>query len=441
MRHLLVHSQRFRFVMWLVIGLTINASGLAAAAPPARTMEVRPGRSVELRADPRNYPVHVPAPRLPGFNAPGPRRTDSVTIDVNFNPSIACPPATTVPWPADAQAAFLYAINIWRGVVNGPRTIVINACWSTGMPANTLGNTGPTSDYKNFPGAPQADTWYPVALANQLSNQDLNGAAAEINGNFNSTVVWYYGTDGNTPLNQYDLVSVVLHEIGHGLGFLGTMAWDDGTLPNECTGLAGIGCWGSGNPLSPDVYDRALQNGAGQNLITQFDNVSIQLGNQLIGNALYFNGPHATAANGGSPPRLYAPSTWQGGSSVSHLDENTYNGTLNALMTPALGAAESVHYPGEISLGILADLGWTVPDLSNMFVDSANTGYEDGSLLHPFNTVLEGVNAVGDFGHVWIQTGNYPGAITVSRPMTLHAINSIVVIGAPVMARQEEQRP
>ncbi|MCK7534680.1 MAG: hypothetical protein MZV63_28610 [Marinilabiliales bacterium] len=42
-----------------------------------------------------------------------------------------------------------------------------------------------------------------------------------MNATFNKEVKWYFGTDGNTPELLYDFVTVVLHEIGHGLGFTG----------------------------------------------------------------------------------------------------------------------------------------------------------------------------------------------------------------------------
>ena len=38
--------------------------------------------------------------------------------------------------------------------------------------------------------------------------------------NSHAAVDWYFGTDGNTPSRRRDFVSVVLHEIGHGLGFI-----------------------------------------------------------------------------------------------------------------------------------------------------------------------------------------------------------------------------
>ncbi len=31
---------------------------------------------------------------------------------------------------------------------------------------------------------------------------------------------WYYGLDGKPPGNQIDFISVLVHELGHGLGFL-----------------------------------------------------------------------------------------------------------------------------------------------------------------------------------------------------------------------------
>jgi hypothetical protein len=71
------------------------------------------------------------------------------------------------------------------------------------------------------------NTWYSTALANALSNSDLNGATQEINATFNLNLgtagcltnsPWYYGFD-NVHGAGIDLVSVLLHEFGHGLGF------------------------------------------------------------------------------------------------------------------------------------------------------------------------------------------------------------------------------
>src|SRR2546422_388916 len=65
------------------------------------------------------------------------------------------------------------------------------------------------------------------ALANKLFGSDLSAANPDINATFNLSIdtgcfgpgqVWYYGTDGLEGTN-IELLPVVLHEIGHGLGF------------------------------------------------------------------------------------------------------------------------------------------------------------------------------------------------------------------------------
>ena len=149
--------------------------------------------------------------------------------------------------------------------------------------------------------------------------------------------------------DEFNLMTVVLHELGHGLGFLGSM---------DVTG--GIGDWGlSGFPI---VYDRFSINGASQSLLNTmlFPNPSAALGMQLASNDVFFNGLNARNTNGGIAPKLYAPNRWDSGSSYSHLDESAYpNGTLNSLMTPALGPGQAIHDIGPIVRGIFLDMGWT----------------------------------------------------------------------------------
>ncbi len=253
-------------------------------------------------------------------------------------------------WASNAQAAFQHAVDIWETQVTSSVPIVINAEWKP-LGQYILGQCGAANYARNFTGATRSNTWYAIALANKLAGSDLDPGNPDMNASFNSDMNWYYGTDGQTPAGQYDLVTTVTHEICHGLGFLGTMNVD----------AYGQGSWGSGTG-APMIYDHFAINGYNQSLIdtSLFANPSVALANQLLSNNLFFNGANAVAAAGGNPPKLYAPSTWETGSSYSHLDENTYNGTPNALMTPVGGMAEANHDPGPIVRGILKDMGWTV---------------------------------------------------------------------------------
>jgi hypothetical protein len=191
---------------------------------------------------------------------------------------------------------------------------------------------------------------YPVALAEKIAGENLNNdLEGDMQLTINSSQPWYLGTDGQTPTGKYDLVTVALHEICHGLGFFDSFNID--------------GTFGWYSPI-PIIYDTFVENYAGTRLTDtlKFKNYSTALRNQYLGVPLYFNGPllkkYSLQNNiSDSRARLWAPATWDAGSSISHLDENK---TLreNSLMTPFIDYGEAIHNPGKYTFSILGDLGW-----------------------------------------------------------------------------------
>jgi hypothetical protein len=71
--------------------------------------------------------------------------------------------------------------------------------------------------------------------------------------------------------------------------------------------------------------------------------------------------------------------------------------------------------------------------LDPAYVDGSNTGFEDGSISNPFNTVEEGVQFVVPGGIVIITPGFYPEQFvddrTIHRPMKLSTSGGTVTIG------------
>ncbi|OGF22884.1 MAG: hypothetical protein A2V63_12025 [Candidatus Eisenbacteria bacterium RBG_19FT_COMBO_70_11] len=332
------------FVAPFALGATY---GKASSAPNAGQVESAPGVLVQLRAEPFDNFYRVPPPTEFSLRRPS---VALATITVSYLGT----------WDPAAQAAFQYAVDIWQTQITSAVPIAVEANW-TALAPGVLGSAGPKGFWRNFTGAPQTDTWYPEALANHLSGSDLNPANAEIAANFSSSFSnWYFGTGGNPPAGKYDFVTVVMHELAHGLGFVGSMS-----VGGSCG--TGQGCWGSGTPF-PFVYDRSAENGSNQSLINTvlFPNPSTALATQLTSNDVYFDGPSARAANANSAVKLYAPAAWNQGSSYAHLDE-VFNNTPNALMTFSLSSAEAVHSPGPVTRGLFEDMGWsvvTVPVLS-----------------------------------------------------------------------------
>jgi PA domain len=132
---------------------------------------------------------------------------------------------------AQRLIAFQHAADRWGATLDSPVTIIVRASFVP-LGANVLGSAGATSVFANFsglgpgfyPGVEFADTWYGSALADKRAGTDvapLFGGAADtpdIRARFSSDFNFYLGLDNNHGA-QNDLVTVVLHELGHGLNF------------------------------------------------------------------------------------------------------------------------------------------------------------------------------------------------------------------------------
>lgn len=269
---------------------------------------------------------------------------EGCTFDINY-----------VNFTPQAQAAFQYAVNIWQALLNSPVPIKTYASWEP-MGTGVLGSSTRMGAYRDFSGAPLPNVWYPVALAEALYGSVLNGTNYDIYVRFNSDFQWYLGTDGNTPSGQYDFVSVVLHELCHGLGFYSSFAYSSGT-----------GYWGAGG--YPYVWDVHTKNGNGDSLLNQslFPNYSTALGTQITSNNIFYTNRSAVANNGGAWVSIYAPTTWSSGSSMSHVGE-VFRNTRNSLMVYSISAAYSQHSPGPVAIGMLRDFGWSVTNMAPVVV-------------------------------------------------------------------------
>jgi hypothetical protein len=279
-------------------------------------------------------------------------RPSAATFTITYTPAGSSDPwgAVCQTFPDEAKAAFNAAAAVWGSLLSSSVPISITACWSNLGAVSTLGYSGGGSRHANFTNAPRGNTWYKSSLANSLAGSDLDPATPDMYITYNSNFTWYYGTDGATPVGQHDLMSVVLHEIAHGLNFSGSMTYS-----------GGVGSWGYGTGY-PNIYDTFVYDGSGNQLINTgvYGNGSTDLGSALTSNNIWFCGSNAMVANGGpgASVRMYAPASWTSGSSYSHLDYSTFAGGANALMVYAISSGVAIHSPGPVTLGLLKDLGW-----------------------------------------------------------------------------------
>ena len=256
----------------------------------------------------------------------------------------------------EARAAFQYAVDIWASLLQTSVPVRIDATFTDLGGAEggfiTLGTAGPSRRIM----LTGYDVWMVAALADAVAGRNLIDNSSDLRARFNSNnaVNWYYGTDGNTPSGQNDFVTVVLHEIGHGLGFI------SGAGVSETTGSVMEGRLKIGQLNLNYIYDTFVVNGS-ETAITTFDDPSAALFGQLTSNNLFWDGQEGKAANSGTRPRLHAPTTWDPDGTYIHLDESTFpTGDPDSLMTPLFRRSEAIHHPGPITLGMFEDMGWTI---------------------------------------------------------------------------------
>ncbi|WP_375443319.1 T9SS type A sorting domain-containing protein [uncultured Fibrella sp.] len=274
-----------------------------------------------------------------GFNDSRARKAATATFIVKY-----------IGYPDSARAAFQRAVDIWSTLLVSPVPIRITARWQP-LGSGVLGSASP-ADYIGAPdGSQRATTYYPMALAEKIARRNINHPdSADIVANFSSTNTWYLGLDGKPTAGKYDLVTIVLHELGHGLGFTG------GIRANTSTREAGVNY--------STVFDAYVENRLGTKILSEAIAANPStLFTQLTGQNLYINAPILKQRTG-DRAKLYAPATYSTGSTLYHLDETTYKANdPNSLMTPFIGAAEVAQNPGPVILSFFEDMEWKTTSL------------------------------------------------------------------------------
>ena len=278
--------------------------------------------------------------------------TGGASFDILWLESGSCEPP-----PSEAVTALNYAADLWGTWISSTVPISVTVYWMLSPSGGDALGTGMPARYiSNFSGAPLVNTAYPIALANALNGSDLYPTLGDMTLQFKCDVDWSYVTTTTrltAPTETYDFVAVALHELAHGLGFIGNM-YEDYNV-----GFCGNGPIGYLYPC-PTPYDWFAVDSAGVALLSYLPHDPYALAARLKGDA-NFGGPNTVAANGGTAAKLYTPSTYfYLGSSLSHLDQDTFSSSPNRLMTPSYSGF--THHPGPVTLAMMQDMGWLRAD-------------------------------------------------------------------------------
>jgi hypothetical protein len=301
--------------------------------------------------------------------------------------------------------AFQAAADQWGATLTSTQTVVIRAsfepltCTATSA---VLGSAGAYNIWRDFAGAAKANTWYPQALANKLSGSNLSASdpvdGQDIRARFNSRLglfadclpgaPFYLGLDNNHgPL--IDLVTVLLHEFGHGLGF---QTFTSGSTGGQFDG-------------SPSIWDHFM-----------VDNTT---------NKLWVNMTDAERAASALNTRKLA---WTGANVTNSLPQVLSLGTpALSISGPAAGAAAGGYNIGTASFGAPLSTAVVAGQLMPVVDQSDGTGLAC--------TALSAANVLAVKGHIALVDRGVCGfAVKAKNAQNAGAIGVIIADNRPESA-------
>jgi hypothetical protein len=294
--------------------------------------------------------------------------------------------------------AFRHAADIWGATLTSTVPIRVGASFvplSCTANSAVLGSAGANDIFSDFPGAPKTATWYPSALAGKLAGADQSAPAdPHIVARFNSRLGlfpdclpgsgFYLGLD-NQAGAQIDLVTVLLHEMAHGLGFQ--------TFTDDATGEQTSGI--------PSIWDYYLIDNRNNKLWVAMTDAE-RKASSVSGKGLSWNGVNVTAA----VPAALAP--------ISVL----------AISGPAAGGAA-----GNVEVG---DASFGPPLGSTPVVGQLMPVIDQGNPLGLACTPLSGANQLAVRGNVaLVDRGTCTFVEKAKNVQAAGAIGMVVADNAP----------
>lgn len=266
--------------------------------------------------------------------------------------------------PDSVQQVVEAAFNVWNKILISPVPIHIHVHWEALNPG-TLATAGSERVYKNFKNAPFRDVWYPSALADALSGESINGDNPDIVLRINRNASWNLDYSSPPNFRYYDMLTVMIHEIAHGIGFMSSF---------EMSGTNRVK-WGIQN--LPFIYDRYMVDQAGNDLVNNrfYTNDSEELLTQVTQNNVFFQVDSGVYNQ--RKPRLHTERPFAPGASLSHVANNQVFQTdsRDRLMLPSISLGVRYHFPGNGILAILFQMGWAL----NFYEFEREYGYLTGA--------------------------------------------------------------
>lgn len=263
--------------------------------------------------------------------------------------------AGTRDWTEAQVNAVTTTLNIWDESFRNTASRKIEATISWGaMEAGVL--AGSYSNYVDYAGEN-----YNTATSTEViwkEGGDVTLAEGEMDFRLQFNPVYGFSVADTTPQTETDFISVLLHEIGHNVGF---------------------------NSMNyQDMYE-------GQ--YTIWDSLITDVNGNHPGDAdfSYHTGVSYTIGSGGLT--VYNPAGFEPGSSMSHVNASS---DINALMQYAIGQGEQRRNLSDLEKALLAEMGWVLKDDPTYYASVDGTSITEQINLNLYTSVLVNRNLTID---------------------------------------------
>ncbi|KAA8497556.1 hypothetical protein FVE85_5141 [Porphyridium purpureum] len=281
--------------------------------------------------------------------------------------------------PSDARNALREAVQAWADVwpATDGVTLRIEIDWTV-LPTGVLAAAGSVRFVPGDGDPLQDNTAYSIAMARSITGDDfgLSSSLPDVSIAFNSRINWNTDTSRAPSAFEYDLETVMLHELAHGLFMDGAVQLD------PRSNVVAFGRLGT-----PARYDNFLGVFTGTNEPESCENGSTTVpADAITSDRLFFMSSNRF---GGGNFSLYAPSTYQPGSSVYHFAEDERvvlsdcegagipKESCSDLMTPALPPGYIQHAIGRNTLRLMNSMISTANATGNGFCFVPGGGSSD----------------------------------------------------------------
>lgn len=247
--------------------------------------------------------------------------------------------------PDSVKTVVEKAIAVWDKILISRIPIHMDVIWEP-LETFTLASAGADRVYKNFRNAPFREIWYPSALAEAIQGENITGSGPDIVLRINSEAKW--NTAKPPSFSTFDMRTVVLHEIAHGLGFMSSFSDDNATYVR----------WGINN--IPMIFDKFMRDEAGNEITNPrfYTNDSKKLLEAVSEKEVNFRLDSGYYAATGL--RLHTENPFSSGASLSHFSPGQGLLEDDRLMLPSIRAGFSSSMPGPGTLAVLYQLGWSL---------------------------------------------------------------------------------